>query len=224
MLASPAVSAEQFMFGGKSARALEAGLPCMTCSLPTPPRLEPLREVAAAKMSCQIQRSKLTFYNPAPHTYRSRGEAQVEGGSKTRFQEPINSIEASIRNGRPVTLAADIYGSFGRDCNRRERRCTILVTIPGFDRLYPEYRRKFPHAPADSFFGIVEDTGGSFYGKGTSRLDMASLRASLARGATPRYLRENQTTWRKVESPCGMRSSARRCDLSNVRLSSSCRT
>lgn len=160
--------------------------------------------------------ARLTAYNPNPSSYRSKREARLEGGKHTRFgAETLNSVENSIRNGRPVSIAADYTGAFGKQCNQRNQRCLIAFYVEGFDELFPGYRRKFSYLPKDWFLGIVEDTGGAFVGKGSKRFDVAIERRSLSFGVTAGF---NRARWVRVANPCGDNARARYCDLSNLRV------
>lgn len=162
-------------------------------------------------------RSLLTHYNSDPTSYRSQEEADMEGGSKTRYGEPLNSVEQAIHNGRPVSLAADIYGSFGKRCNKRNSRCTLLVYSRGFDKRYPNYKTKFPGLPADTFVGIVEDTGGAFYHKGTAKIDLAVRNRKIANGVSDKNMR-----FTEIANPCGKGKKARYCNLSGLNLVDQC--
>lgn len=119
-----------------------------------------------------------TVYNPGISN-------SMQGGKLTRFsgvvQERVNSIEDAAKNGRPVTVAMDYLGGFGAKCNRRERRCLLLVHVPGLDKVMPAYSKRFPNLPKNSFLAIVEDTGGAFYNKGTGKLDIP-MRNGFHRG------------------------------------------
>jgi hypothetical protein len=123
-------------------------------------------------------KSKPTVYNPSINN-------SMEGGNKNRFGEPINSVEDAIKNGRPVTVAMDYQGNFGKQCNsgrgKSGNRCLMLVSLNGFDKTFPGYARKFPNLPVNSFLAMVEDTGGAFKGKGTGKIDIASRSTSLYR-------------------------------------------
>lgn len=121
-----------------------------------------------------------TVYNPSINN-------RMEGGSKNRMGEKVNSIEDAAQNGRPVTVAMDRFGDFGSKCNWKNnsgtstRRCLLLVHLPGLDRKYPSYGNKFPNLPADSFLAIVEDTGGAFSHKGTGKIDIPFSRHNYHR-------------------------------------------
>lgn len=150
-------------------------------------------------------RTKTTFYNPGDNS-------RMEGGSRNRFNERALGIQDAIRTGNPVTLAMDYKGQFGKQCNRAQKRCTLLVCNDGFDDAFPSYRGKFPNVPENCFLGIVEDTGGYFVGKGTQKLDIASFSRAHAR-ANPKGT--ERSTFQVVENPCGSGSQARNCDLAS---------
>lgn len=158
-------------------------------------------------------RSKPTFYNPSINN-------KMEGGAHTRFsgrykKEYVNSVEDAINNGRPVTVAMDYKGEWGQRCNRREKRCTLLVTASGFDKAFPQYRKKFPNLPDNTFLAIVEDTGGAFYGKGTKKIDIATRNNKYYRSAPQGF---SSLAFQVLEEPkCGTGSKARYCDLSDWR-------
>lgn len=122
-------------------------------------------------MSTCTDKSVPTIYNP-------NIEGRMEGGKRNRHGEKITSIEDAAKTGRPVTVAMDIRGEFGQKCNwknstgTQRRSCLLLVHLPGLDEVYPEYKKKFPNLPKDSFLAIVEDTGGAFYHKGTGKMDI----------------------------------------------------
>lgn len=123
--------------------------------------------------------SYATVYDPS-------NEGKMEGGKKTRMSGPegtstyeeVNSVEAAAKNGKPVTVAMDLQGEFGARCNNKNNdgtettRCLMLVTLPGLDKKYPDYGKKFKNLPQDSFIALVEDTGGAFKGKGTGKIDI----------------------------------------------------
>lgn len=148
-------------------------------------------------------RTHVSYYNPLDNS-------AMEGGSENRYTERIQSIQSAIRTGNPVTVAMDIHGEWGKQCNRADKRCTLLVCNKGFDRAFPKYRERFPAVPDNCFLAIVEDTGGRFYHKGTKKLDIASASRAHARAA-PRDTEE--TTFQVVENPCGTGARARNCDL-----------
>lgn len=165
----------------------------------------------AADASGQCIQSRPTFYNPNIND-------SMEGGNKTRFGEAINSVEDSIRNGRPVSVAMDYKGSFGEECNRRNRRCTLLVCSKGFSSAFPAYTRAFPNVPNNCFVGIVEDTGGAFKYKGTSKIDIATRHNQYYR-SNPRGF--GSVAFSKIQSPCGMAASSRRCDVRKMEFETS---
>lgn len=167
-------------------------------------RAGPKTRSAGSSLKDQCHRTKSTFYNP-------KDGSSMEGGSKNRFEERVLSVQDAIRTGNPVTVAMDSQGDFGKQCNQRAKRCTVLVCNPGFDDVFPQYRRKFTNVPPNCFLGIVEDTGGAFRGRGTSKLDIASASSSHAR-ANPRGT--ERSTFQIVENPCGTGARARNCDLS----------
>lgn len=115
--------------------------------------------------------------NSLPTVYNPKISNKMQGGKHTRFNskanpETVNTIQQAAINGRPVTVAMDYLGKFGQSCNSLDRRCIVLVNVPGLDRAIPQYAAKFPNLPKDSFLAIVEDTGGAFYGKGTGKIDI----------------------------------------------------
>lgn len=115
---------------------------------------------------------KTTCTTSLPSVYNPNISNSMEGGPLNRFGETINSVEDAARNGRPVTVAMDFHGEFGLKCNKKSARCLLLVQVPGFDRTYPKYARRFPHLPSNSFLAVVEDTGGAFVNKGTGKIDI----------------------------------------------------
>jgi len=164
----------------------------------------------AAAAGGQCVPSKPTFYNPNIND-------SMEGGNKTRFGEAINSVEDSIRNGRPVSIAMDYKGSFGAECNRRNRRCTLLVCSKGFSSAFPAYNNAFPNVPNNCFVGIVEDTGGAFKYKGTAKIDIATRHSRYYRSNPKGF---NSVAFSKIQSPCGLTASARRCDVRKMEFES----
>lgn len=170
---------------------------------------EPDRQDLVLNSVGDVEKARVTFYNP-------NNSSRLEGGPKNQFSEPINSIEDAIRNGRPVTLAADTWGKFGADCNRREKRCLILIKTEGFDRLFPAYRGRFPNLPRNSFLGIVEDTGGAFYGTKGKRFDLAARNQSLA-NTVPGFFAEYASSLR-LANPCGQGKDSRHCVLVAAKL------
>lgn len=102
----------------------------------------------------------------------------MEGGKRNRHGENVIAIEDAAKTGQPVTVAMDIRGEFGKQCNwknnngTQRKSCLLLVHLPGLDKTYPAYKNKFPNLPQDSFIAIVEDTGGAFYNKGTGKMDI----------------------------------------------------
>ncbi len=166
--------------------------------------------------------TKLTFYNSDPSSYKSAAEASMEGGSKTRFGELLNSVEQAVKNGRPVSLAMDYTGAFGKKCNQKERRCTLLIHAPGFDNEYPTYAKRFPNLPKDTFIGIVEDTGGAFKGKGTSKIDLAVRNRNLANGGSRKINTKTKLSFTQINNPCGQSSKARSCKVDGIRIEDSC--
>lgn len=163
---------------------------------------EPIR--IALQPASAVNSARVTFYDPNQNN-------ALEGGGNNRYSERINSIEDAIQNGRPVSIAADVYGKFGKACNRSSSRCLILVTAEGFDRLYPQYRQRFPNLPANSFIGIIEDTGSAFFGKGTKRLDLAARSSRLARAIPPGF--NDRVRWVQMQNPCGAGHAGRMCDF-----------
>lgn len=208
-----------FLFGGQATTATtEAKAPDCNCTEKNP-LLDKMREAVAVRASCAVTTTNMTFYNANPKSYRSKAERKLEGGAYTQFDEKLNSVEQSIKNGRPVSLSGDEFGEFGRSCNQKERRCTLLITVKGFSNLYRNYKDKFPHLPKDTFIGIVEDKGEAFAYKGTKKLDAAVVNRAYAASVPDSF---KYTKWRKIENPCGKSASARNCDLSNIRISDKC--
>ena len=158
--------------------------------------LEPLSDVNSARV---------TFYDPDINN-------AMEGGGLDLFSERINSVEDSIKNGRPITLAADKYGKFGSACNREDQRCLMLIHTKGFDRTFPGYRQKFKYLPKDTFLGIIEDTGGAFAGKAGTRMDIAVRNRSLARAVPGGF--NDHVRWTHVDNPCVNGAKGRQCDMS----------
>lgn len=129
-----------------------------------------------------------------PTVYNPNIGGSMEGGGKNRLGEKINSIEDAAKNGRPVTVAMDRFGAFGAQCNNKSRngsskRCLLLVQLPGLDKQYPAYGKKFPNLPADSFIAMVEDTGGAFSYKGTGKMDVPFRSGGLYRASPFRDLK-----------------------------------
>ena len=165
---------------------------------PGPPPLQAL--------SLKVRSTHLTFYNP-------NSNSRMEGGPRNRYTEFINDVYDAIKNGRPVSIAADYLGAFGAECNQRHNRCLVLIKAIGFDQLFPEYRKKFPLLPANTFIGLVEDTGGAFYHTQGRKFDIAVRSAKLALAAPPYF--KTAGTWVKLKNPCGTRNGGRECVLSN---------
>lgn len=117
--------------------------------------------------------SRSSVYNPDDH-------GSTEGGSRTRFGEKINSLEDAAKNGRPVSVSMDDEGAFGKKCNRSASRCLLLVRVPGIDRRFPAYARRFPNLPKDTILAVVEDRGDAFAGKGTGKIDIPIRSRKLA--------------------------------------------
>jgi hypothetical protein len=159
--------------------------------------------------SLRVRKANVTFYNP-------NSNSRLEGGPRTRFGETINAVSDAIKNGRPVTVAADYKGSFGAECNQLHRRCLMLVKATGFDRLFPEYRKKFPHLPKNTFIGIIEDTGGAFFHTAGRRFDLAIRSSALAR-ALPSWF-DDDVKWIKLKNPCGTKLGGRECVLNERAL------
>lgn len=171
----------------------------------------------------QIQPKKLckthgraTFYNPV--------HEGVEGGELNRHDERITTVETAIQTGFPVTIAADTEGDFGRLCNRisPDRRCLILVRAPGFDRIYPEYRKAFPRLKKDRFIGMIEDSGSpmafSYHpsDQAGGHIDIAVERRILGYSAPRGFSRQE---WVEISSPChGSWSKVRKCDFRQFAL------
>lgn len=168
---------------------------------PKGPALEALSSKKTARM---------TFYNP-------NSSSSMEGGPRNRYQEPIHSVEDAIQKGVPISVAADVYGSFGKECNQKDRRCTLLFHAKGFDRLFPEYRKRFRNLPKDTFIGIVEDTGGAFFHAGPTHFDLAVRSRALA-NATPSFF-QTHVSWARVENPCGDGADSRNCHVAMARPS-----
>jgi hypothetical protein len=156
-----------------------------------------------------LNTARITFYDPSVNS-------RLEGGNRDAFGETINSIEDAERNGRPVTIAADNYGSFGRQCNRESKRCLVLIHTAGFDTYFPAYRKRFPHLPKNTFLGIVEDTGGAFAGTNGKRMDLATRNRSFARSVPGGF--NDHVTWTQVQNPCGSAEAGRQCDLTTASL------
>jgi hypothetical protein len=173
------------------------------------PVARPVRQAGPSLTSvASIRKSKFTVYNPSINN-------SMEGGGRNRNGEKINSVEDAVINGRPVTLAADYTGSFGKTCNQRDHRCTILVLAPGFDSMFPAYRRKFPNLPRNSFIGIVEDTGSAFIGSNGNHFDIAVRNRALT-VTNPVTIRS--ASWSIVRNPCGSSTSGRLCNLAEASL------
>lgn len=113
-----------------------------------------------------------TCVSTLPTVYNPSRNNTMQGGKKNRFTEYVRSVEDAIRSGNPVTVAMDHEGPFGSECSNYDRRCLLLVHLPGLNDAFPEYRQAFPLLPKDSILAIVEDTGGAFEGKGTGKLDL----------------------------------------------------
>ena len=127
-------------------------------------------------------RGMLTVYNPA-------SDDEFEGGRLNRWSEPLIPVEASAgvaakkdsyyQNkpmlGMPISVSMDPWGEFGKRCNQRKKRCTLLAYVKGFDQAFPDYKKTFANLPKDSFVAIVDDDGGPLKGKGYSHVDMASI-------------------------------------------------
>lgn len=155
---------------------------------------------------------KITWYNPSIND-------SMEGGKSTRYGggETVNAIEDAIKNGRPVTIAADYENAFGETCNQRDRRCTVLIRLKGFNIAYPSYRKKFPYLPRNTFIAIVEDTGSAFVGSNGAKFDIASRSKKLYKASTPSL--SKVATWSRLVSPCGSDEGSRYCNLSNDHIS-----
>ncbi len=189
--------------------ALAEGVDVALNALSAAPEGRELKNVGA------MRTARITFYNPDSHT-------AMEGGPRNRYSEPINSIEDAIKNGRPVTVAADIYGAFGNACNQRDNRCLLLIHAAGFDMAFPSYRKKFPNLPRNSFIALVEDTGSDFFHTAGKRFDVAVRSRRLA-VAIPPYLNAH-IKWMRLHSPCGSDERARRCQLADARISGEARS
>ncbi|MGE4130275.1 MAG: SH3 domain-containing protein [Bdellovibrionales bacterium] len=171
--------------------------------------------ILGSTVSCENRRSTfITHYGANPATYASAAEARMEGGSKDRYGLPLTSVEESIRNGRPVSLAADHTGSFGRECNRKGNPCLMLVCYSQFDRLYPSYRRKFPGVPANCLIGVIVDTGGAFGGSNGRKIDVAVQNRRVYQSVS------GSGSYTKISTPTceGSVSKKRVCDVSSLRV------
>ena len=141
--------------------------------------------------------------------YKLSGSSSSEE-NQNRFGEGIQSIDNSISSGKPFTIAMDHLGSWGTKCNKRDQRCTILICTPDLDQAFPQYRKAFSNIPKNCMVGIVEDTGSSLVGKGTTRLLIATRNSQsnskLSRGIL-------KVTFQNIKSPCGTTNEARECDF-----------
>lgn len=172
-----------------------------------------------SKASCgKTQSTWITHYGSDPSQYSGPKEARLEGGSKDRHGRQLNSVEESIHNGRPVSLAGDIYGEFGRRCNQSpSKACLMLVCYENFDATYPEYRARFPGVQANCLIGAIVDTGGAFYGTNGQKIDVATRDIKKARkisGSGRYYELETET--------CNRSSGDKRdCVINNIQAACS---
>jgi hypothetical protein len=159
------------------------------------------------------EKTKVTHYGSDPTKYASAKESKLEGGSRTRYGKELNSVEQSIKNGNPVSLAGDTEGAFGQRCNRKDSACMMLVCYPKFDATYPEYRAKFPGVQKNCLIGLIEDTGGAFKGKGGSKIDVATQSIEKARKIS------GDGSWTEIKTlGCdGSVDAKRKCVVSNVK-------
>lgn len=170
--------------------------------------------------------ARVTFYDPDVNNAMEGGPCTNRGNIVKKKGkalgctggEYLNSVEDSIQNKRPVSVAADDKGAFGASCNsvRGDKRCTILIYLQGFDRLYPNYHKSFPHLPKDTFIALVEDTGGDFHYTKGHRFDIAVRSRQLARAA-PGFIR-SEVHWTKLQSPCGLGAKSRTCEFADAHL------
>jgi hypothetical protein len=125
--------------------------------------------------NCGLTQSTLiTHYGADPSQYKSARQALMEGGAIDRYGQKLNSVEQSIKNGRPVSLAGDTQGQFGSRCNTSpSRSCLMLVCYDNFDQTFPEYRSRFPGVQKNCLIGVVVDTGGAFTGTSGRKIDVA---------------------------------------------------
>ncbi len=99
----------------------------------------------------------------------------MEGGSLDRHGKTLNSVEDSIRNGRPISLAGDQFGNFGQRCNKSpSQSCLMLVCYQNFDRVFSNYRARFPGVQKNCLIGVVVDTGDAFNGTSGRKIDVAT--------------------------------------------------
>lgn len=136
-----------------------------------------------SKASCGLTQSTwVTHYGSDASQYGSAAEAKLEGGEKDRHGRKLNSVEESIKNGRPVSLAGDKDGEFGRRCNQSPTKaCLMLVCYEKFDEVFPEYRARFPGVQKNCLIGAIVDTGGAFYGSNGGKIDVATRSITKAR-------------------------------------------
>ncbi len=128
-----------------------------------------------------------TFYNP--------GGGGIEGGKSTSRSELAQNFRHAVSHGLPVTVAMDQVTSkansaeinFVDRCGNkfRETRCLLLVHVRGLWNTLKSYgvdmEKKFHHKlPKDFFLALTEDTGPNFYGKGRSRIDIATINQKMA--------------------------------------------
>lgn len=130
----------------------------------------------------KTQATWVTHYGSDPTKYANEAEKRMEGGPKDRHNGYLNSVEESIQNSRPVSVAGDIHGEFGRRCNQSPKKaCLILLCYKNFDQVFPEYRARFPAVQKDCLIGVVVDTGGAFYGTNGNKIDVATRSIEKAR-------------------------------------------
>lgn len=136
-----------------------------------------------SKASCGLTQSTwVTHYGSDPSKYSGPKEAKLEGGPKDRHGRLLNSVEESIQNGQPVSLAGDIYNEFGQRCNQSPKSaCLMLLCYNNFDQVYPEYRARFPGVQKNCLIGVITDTGGAFFGTNGKKIDVATRSIEKAR-------------------------------------------
>lgn len=179
----------------------------------------PMAPVASISGCGNSHRTTVTHYGSDPTRYASLAEANMEGGEFDRWgkdpkKNKLNSVEEAIKNKRPVSLAGDTKGGFGKRCNSRNSACLMLVCYPSFDKNYPNYRRTFPNVPKNCMIGAVVDTGSAFTHKGGTKLDVATKDIQIARS-----LKETGE-WTELQSPnCkGGAGVVRACDVSKLEI------
>lgn len=161
----------------------------------------------------KTQATWVTHYGSDPTKYANAAEERMEGGPLDRHGGRLNSVEESIQNGRPVSVAGDIHGEFGRRCNQSPKKaCLILLCYKNFDQVFPEYRARFPGVQKDCLIGVVVDTGGAFYGTNGRKIDVATRSIEKARKISGggRYY-EIET-----DDCNASRDDKRKCEVNNV--------